>query len=88
MVGLLAAPGHSTKGVRDAMTRSKWPMGFVSCSREEGKLKQFLWNQAAVKAGLEGVGVGFRYDGAKNDPSLILTWQGKQLEYKADNEEG
>jgi hypothetical protein len=70
------------------MARSKWPIGFVSCTREEGKLKQFLWNQAAVKAGLEGVGVGFRYDESGKEPSLILTWKGRQLDPGLGKEEG
>lgn len=54
-------------------------MGFVSCSREDGRLKQFVWNQAAVMAGLEGVGVGFRYDEGGTEPELMLTWKGKKL---------
>lgn len=89
VLGLLVAPGPSTKGVRDAMARSKWPMGFVSCGREDGKVKQFLWNQAAVQAGLEGMGVGFRYDeGGEKEPSLVLTWKGRVLESAAEKEEG
>ena len=51
--------------------RTLWP----SCTSrlEDGMVRQFLWNQAAViKCGLEGVGVGLRYP----EESVALTWQG------------
>jgi hypothetical protein len=80
VVGLLVAPGASTKGVRDAMGRSRWPMGFVSCSRETGAVRQFLWNQAAVREGLEGVGVAWRHDeSGEEEPRLVLTWKGRPM---------
>lgn len=80
VVGLLVAPGPSTKGVRDAMGRSRWPMGFVSCAQETGVVRQFIWNQAAVREGLEGIGVVFRHDeNGGEEPRLVLTWKGRPI---------
>ncbi|OIW31772.1 hypothetical protein CONLIGDRAFT_712236 [Coniochaeta ligniaria NRRL 30616] len=79
VVGLLVAPSPSTKGIRDAVGRSRWPMGFVSCDRETGAVRQFIWNQAAVREGLEGVGVAFRHDEGGGEPRLVLTWKGRPI---------
>ncbi|KAB5572387.1 hypothetical protein GE09DRAFT_1216951 [Coniochaeta sp. 2T2.1] len=79
VVGLLVAPGPSTKGVRDAIGRSRWPMGFISCDQETGAVRQFIWNQAAVREGLEGVGVAFRHDESGGEPRLVLTWKGRPI---------
>ncbi|KAK0735902.1 hypothetical protein B0T21DRAFT_272202, partial [Apiosordaria backusii] len=60
VIGALVAEKTATKGVRDAIGRSKWPMVYVVCSRE-GVVSQMLWNQKAVEeGGLEGLGVGSR----------------------------
>lgn len=77
VVGLLVAPGPSTKGVREAMARSRWPMGFLCCERETGRVEQFIWNQAAVREGLEGVGVSWRHDEEGGQGRLVLTWKGR-----------
>ncbi|OTA97285.1 hypothetical protein M434DRAFT_44101, partial [Hypoxylon sp. CO27-5] len=60
IVGFLVAQKPATKGVRDALARSRWPMGYVSCT-EDGKLEQMLWNRRAEEEGLEGLGVGVRF---------------------------
>lgn len=79
VLGLLVAPGQSTKGIRDAIGRSRWPMGFVSCMQMTGAVRQFIWNQAAVREGLEGVGVTFRHDENGGEPTLLLTWKGRPM---------
>ncbi|KAK4126310.1 hypothetical protein N657DRAFT_643103 [Parathielavia appendiculata] len=77
VVGLLVAEKPATRGIREALGRSRWPMGFVACSRA-GRVEQFLWNRRAEEEGLEEVEVRLRYfeDGAKD---LVLTWRGKAL---------
>ncbi|AEO66991.1 a28503b0-dbe8-4882-b06e-98755c24a144 [Thermothielavioides terrestris] len=79
VVGLLVAEKPATRGIREALGRSRWPMGFVACSRA-GKVEQFLWNRRAEEEGLEGLGVGTRYalDGEKE---LVLTWRGRNLPF-------
>ncbi len=78
-LGLLVTDKKATKGIRDALGRSRWPMGFVSCSRT-GQLEQILWNRRAEEEGLEGMGVGIRYpeDGTM-EQQLVLTFKGKHL---------
>ncbi|KAL2120483.1 hypothetical protein VTJ04DRAFT_4510 [Mycothermus thermophilus] len=57
VLGLLVTQRPATKGIREALARSRWPMGFVACSRE-GEVSQLLWNRRAEEEGLEGFGVG------------------------------
>ncbi|KAL2159861.1 hypothetical protein VTH06DRAFT_1994 [Thermothelomyces fergusii] len=79
VLGLLVTERPATKGIRDALARSRWPMGYVACSRD-GVVGQFLWNQMAREEGLEEVGVGVRYDGA-GGKELVLTWQGRYVSF-------
>ncbi|KAK3324267.1 hypothetical protein B0T19DRAFT_443688 [Cercophora scortea] len=76
VIGLLATCGPATKGIREAMARSRWPMGFVCCSKE-GEVRQMLWNRRAEEEGLAGLGVGTRYVG--DGKRLVLTWNGKHI---------
>jgi hypothetical protein len=76
VIGVLVSPREATKGVRDAMGRSRWPMVWVMLEvrrqqgREsgvgdgEGRVRQVLWNKAAGQLGLEGLDVTMRYDKA------------------------
>ena len=73
-VAILATGGEATKGVRDAVTRSMMPMGFLNVTTE-GLIRQFIWNQAAVAIGLDGVGVTLRYSPHK-EHEVALTWNG------------
>ena len=59
-MALLATTKEATKGVREAMTRSKWPMGFLTIDTD-GSIRQFLWNHGATQRGLEGMGVTLRH---------------------------
>lgn len=78
VLGILVTKMPATKGVRDSLGRSKWPMGFMSCSRE-GKVRQMLWNRRAEEEGLEGLGVGLRHTGEKGEQQLLLTWKGNHV---------
>ncbi|KAI2624380.1 hypothetical protein GGR54DRAFT_573861 [Hypoxylon sp. NC1633] len=83
VLGLLVAQKPATKGVRDALGRSRWPMGYVSCS-PDGRLEQMLWNRKAEEEGLEGMGVGVRFaegDDGRSEQRLVLTWKGKPYEH-------
>ena len=57
---LLATPQEATKGVREAMSQSRWPMAYVKMSLD-GRVEQLLWNRNAAAQGLEGVSVVTRY---------------------------
>ena len=79
VLALLVSQNVATKGMREALGRSRWPMGYVYCSRE-GKVLQMLWNKRAAQEGLEGIGIGVRYAGeGPNERHVILTWQGNVL---------
>ncbi|KAK8187954.1 uncharacterized protein BKA78DRAFT_230324, partial [Phyllosticta capitalensis] len=59
-LGLLATTNSATKGITDALQRSRWPMGFLKIDHD-GRIEQFLWNRSAQARGLEGLGVTIRY---------------------------
>ncbi|KAI2636896.1 hypothetical protein GGS26DRAFT_546288 [Hypomontagnella submonticulosa] len=84
VLGFLVAQRPATKGMRDALGRSRWPMGYVSCT-QDGRLEQMLWNGRAEEEGLEGLGVGVRFcedaAGGRTEQRLVLTWNGKPYEF-------
>lgn len=79
VVGLLVTQRPATKGVRDALARSRWPLGYVSCS-QDGTLEQMLWNHRAEEEGLEGMGVTASLSDVDRHGAtqrLVLTWKGR-----------
>ncbi|TKA62894.1 hypothetical protein B0A49_07560 [Cryomyces minteri] len=88
VLALLAAPREATKGVREAIGRSRWPIGFLKIT-VDGTVEEFLWNQSAAERGLESVGVTLRYHseggtGRENveksvKSDVVLTWKGEPL---------
>ena len=78
VLGLLASRRVATKGVGDALARSRWPMVFVCCSAD-GVVSQVRWNQKAAEEGLEGVHATVRHSGAKSGERIVLTWKGKPI---------
>ncbi|KAI1775244.1 hypothetical protein F4818DRAFT_43674 [Hypoxylon cercidicola] len=82
VLGLLVTQKPATRGVRDALARSRWPMGYVSCA-PDGALEQMLWNQRAGAEGLEGLGATLQFAGdggeARRRRRLVLTWNGKPV---------
>ncbi len=85
VLGLLAATREATRGVREALGRSRWPLGFVMV-RTDGRVEQLLWNRKAAEMGLEGVGVTIRYlpmeEGGDGGVAreVVLTWKGEVLD--------
>lgn len=78
VVGLLVAQRAATRGVRDALARSRWPMGYLSCTAD-GAVQQMLWNARAEGKGLAGLGVGVRHSEARAGEELVLTWRGRPV---------
>jgi len=79
VIGLLVTKQPATKGVRDSLGRTRWPMAFVACS-PEGTVQQMLWNHRAEEEGLDGMGVALRHAAdAASMPELVLTHGGIQL---------
>ncbi|KAK0391242.1 hypothetical protein NLU13_0743 [Sarocladium strictum] len=79
VLAMLVSQKPATKGVRDAVGRSRWPMGFIACSKE-GTVLQMLWNRGAEENGLQGIGVAARHvDGDDGPPEIVLQKDGKTL---------
>ncbi|KAG9238842.1 hypothetical protein BJ875DRAFT_285134 [Amylocarpus encephaloides] len=75
-LAFLVTQKTATKGVREALGRSRWPMGFITCE-SDGKLLQMLWNRRAAERGLEGIGVEVKYEGGDySEKEILLTWKG------------
>lgn len=84
VLGLHVSPKAATKAVREALGRSRWPMGYVLCS-SDGKIMQMLWNRRAAQEGLEGINVELKYftGSDRSDREVILTWKGNIIAGKS-----
>lgn len=79
VLGLLVSQKSATKGVREALGRSRWPMGYVLCT-QEGKILQMVWNRRAEQEGLEDIAVGMKYAGGDAaQREILLTWKGEDI---------
>lgn len=79
LLGLLVTQKSATKGVREALGRSRWPMGYVLCAAD-GKIMQMLWNHRAEEEGLEGIQVELKYSGGDREArEVVLTWKGEVI---------
>lgn len=78
VLGLLVSQQPATKGVRESLARSRWPMGYICCARD-GRVRQMLWNGRAEDEGLEGLGVTMRYKEGTDEQELVLVRDGKRL---------
>ncbi|KAL9600074.1 MAG: hypothetical protein Q9219_003444 [cf. Caloplaca sp. 3 TL-2023] len=97
VIAVLCAKREATKGVREAVRRSKVPVVWVmveDLGGEEGKVRQVLWNERVREVGAEGVGVGVRYALGEGEvgKEVRLTWKGEvwepdvEVEAKGDEE--
>lgn len=86
VLGVFVTEKPATKGVRDSLARSRWPMCFVSCTRA-GHIQQMLWNRRAEEEGLEGLGVGVRHAGGDGDggSQLSMLWKGQHIALEGAN---
>lgn len=66
VLAFLVIDRAATKGVREALRRSRWPMGVLVVERE-GEVKGLLWNTVAEEKGLAGLGVTVKYADAGQD---------------------
>ncbi|KAK2758233.1 hypothetical protein FQN54_004077 [Arachnomyces sp. PD_36] len=78
ILGLLVSPREATKGVRDALVKSRQPLVWVMAGLD-GRVQQVLWNKRAGDVGLEGLGVDVVYGGDASQKDLALSWEGEQL---------
>lgn len=80
-LGILVSTREATKGVRDAMARSAYPLMWMMVERN-GALQQALWNAKVGELGLGALGVEMQY-GAGSDSTtkrnIALTWDGEEI---------
>lgn len=98
VLGILVSPKSATKGVREAMGRCRWAMGWIMVDNQEGmgRVRQLLWNRTAARIGLEGVTVTMKYgekkDGQEGEGGLdgecVLLWKDRPIEALPDVEGG
>src|SRR4051812_1279942 len=50
-LSLLVSQKIATRPLREALGRSRWPMGYVFC-KSDGKILQMIWNRRAEQEGL------------------------------------
>ncbi|OAA74711.1 hypothetical protein LEL_08292 [Akanthomyces lecanii RCEF 1005] len=79
VLAVMVCERQATKGVREALGHSRWPMAFVYCEGGGGAVRQMLWNKRAEEHGLQGVGVGTRHVGEETE--LVLLRKGKMLPF-------
>ncbi|EGD87327.1 hypothetical protein H112_05867 [Trichophyton rubrum D6] len=80
ILGMLVSTREATKGVRDALVKSRYPL-IWALAELDGSMRQFLWNRRAAEVGLEGLGVQIRH-GGETDPlkkTVVLTWNGEEI---------
>ncbi|KAL2008614.1 hypothetical protein VTN00DRAFT_6808 [Thermoascus crustaceus] len=82
-LGILVSPREATKGVRDAMARSGYPLLWMMME-QDGVVRQALWNaKAEEQLGLVPLGVETRYRGGESSQpmqkEMVLTWNGEEL---------
>ncbi|KAL1973006.1 hypothetical protein VTN31DRAFT_6548 [Thermomyces dupontii] len=87
-LGMLVSPREATKGVRDALARSPFPLMWMMMDRG-GSIAQVLWNaRVEDNLGLRPLCVEKRYrlpsaDGEGKDArptqEVVLTWDGQEL---------
>lgn len=63
VLGVLVNEWSATRGVRDSLTRSRWPMVFIRCSNK-GLVSQMLWNGPARELGLDEYGISVKHGGS------------------------
>ncbi|KAM3077112.1 hypothetical protein ACMFMG_003419 [Clarireedia jacksonii] len=76
VLAFLVSQQAATKGVREALGRSRWPMGYILCE-PGGRILQMLWNRKAAEEGLAGLQVELQYAGGDlKEKEVVLTYQG------------
>lgn len=85
-LAILVSPREATRGVREALTRSVYPLFWIMMERD-GVVRQVLWNSKVEEMGFAPLGVDMRYhsqqltsSGEPVLPEAVLTWNGTDLE--------
>ncbi|KAL4920189.1 hypothetical protein BDW62DRAFT_199274 [Aspergillus aurantiobrunneus] len=90
--GVIVSPREATKGVREALGKSRMPLVWMMVGREGG-MRQLLWNWRVEALGLGGLGVEVLYSGDFGEDrhtrvETRLMWEGKEVQTMDEIEEG
>jgi hypothetical protein len=91
-LAILISPREATRGVRNTLMRSVYPLFWVMMERD-GVIRQVLWNSKAEEMmGFAALGVDMRYQSSPQTspspsvtsddparPEVVLTWDGSDL---------
>ncbi|GLB06617.1 hypothetical protein AtubIFM57258_001928 [Aspergillus tubingensis] len=80
VIGMLVSPREATRGVREALTRSRFPLVWCLVGLE-GRVRQVLWNEKVERVVGDGLGVGvvYRADAGEQDAEARVTWDGEDV---------
>ncbi|EFW14892.1 conserved hypothetical protein [Coccidioides posadasii str. Silveira] len=90
IIGVLVSPREATKGVRDALTKSRFPLMWILADLEDGAVRQVLWNGRASEVALEGLGVQVKHlmSSGEVKQKIVLTWDGEEVKGLDSNDDG
>lgn len=91
-LAILISPREATRGVRNTLTRSVYPLFWIMMERD-GVIRQALWNSKVEETGFAALGVDMRYQSQSSSsspplqtpsheparPEAVLTWDGSDL---------
>ncbi|KAH8705167.1 hypothetical protein BGW36DRAFT_367001 [Talaromyces proteolyticus] len=83
-LAILVSPREATKGVRDTLRRSTYPLFWIMMDCD-GVIRQVLWNPKAGEMGLAPLRVDMRYSRVSSatdeptQPEAVLTWNEAEL---------
>lgn len=79
---MLVSPREATRGVREALTRSRFPLVWCLVGLE-GRVRQVLWNERVEGVVGGGLGIGVVYcaneQGDNRDAEARVTWDGEEV---------
>ncbi|GJP91040.1 hypothetical protein CBS115989_2369 [Aspergillus niger] len=82
VIGMLVSPREATRGVREALTRSRFPLVWCLVGLE-GRVRQVLWNERVEGVVGGGLGIGVVYcaneQGDNRDAEARVTWDGEEV---------
>ncbi|OJD24550.1 hypothetical protein ACJ73_04093 [Blastomyces percursus] len=82
ILGMLVSSRESTKGLRTALLKSRYPLVWIFAELDGG-VRQVLWNKMADDAGLAALGVEVKHAGEVRedgeDSVVSLTWNGEAI---------
>lgn len=87
VLGIFASTREATKGVRDSLAKSRYPLMWFLVGVEDGDVKQALWNQKVMDIGLQGLSAAIKFDAVDGLPresdkgSVVLTWDGQEVKH-------